>query len=483
MAQIYLSSLDDKTTPSAVRKALKQLRKQSPESSEDQKREVLDQAYHDAVERINGQKKGFRELAWNVLSWITCAKRPLVTTELQHALAVEAGESRLDEENLPQIEDMVSVCAGLVTIDDESGIIRLVHYTTQEYFEQAQKEWFPRAHADITIICVTYLSFSIFESGFCRTDLEFEERLQSNPLYDYAAHNWGHHASEAPTLCEEVIDFLKRKEKVEGSSQALMTSKRYTRHANYSQEAPTQMTGLHLAAYFGVEEAVKTLPQKRAETNAKNSKDQTALEYAVKGGHETIVKLLLEQGADVNAKNKYNETALSSAARGGHEAIVKLLLEYGADIKDAYSRTALAISAKIGHEAIVKMLLEYGADINIKDAYSWTALAQAAERGHEAIVKMLLEYGADINIKDIYSWTALAIAAKRGHEAIVKLLLKYGADINIKGVSGRTALARAAERGHEAIVKLLLKYSANINTKDSDSKTALREGIERLSSC
>ena len=46
---------------------------------------------------------------------------------------------KLDEENLPEIEDMVSVCAGLVTIDEESNIIRLVHYTTQEYFERTQE--------------------------------------------------------------------------------------------------------------------------------------------------------------------------------------------------------------------------------------------------------------------------------------------------------------------------------------------------------
>ena len=38
---------------------------------------------------------------------------------------------------------MVSVCAGLVTVDEESDIIRLVHYTTQEFFERTQNIWFP----------------------------------------------------------------------------------------------------------------------------------------------------------------------------------------------------------------------------------------------------------------------------------------------------------------------------------------------------
>lgn len=67
-----------------------------------------------------------------VLAWITCAKRPLTTTtvELQSALSVEMNESDLDEDNLPDLIDMVSVCAGLVTIDAQSNVIRLVHYTT-----------------------------------------------------------------------------------------------------------------------------------------------------------------------------------------------------------------------------------------------------------------------------------------------------------------------------------------------------------------
>ena len=81
-----------------------QFQRQSPGSSEDQKREVLDKAYKDVIERINRQQPGFRQLAEKVLSWITCAKRPLTASELQHALAVVVGDSKLDEDNLERIE-------------------------------------------------------------------------------------------------------------------------------------------------------------------------------------------------------------------------------------------------------------------------------------------------------------------------------------------------------------------------------------------
>ena len=141
------------------------------------------------MDRIEGQVADQEGLAKQVLSWIICTKRHLTTSELQHALAVEVGEPELDEDNLTQIEDIVSVCAGLVTVDEESGIIRLVHYTTQEYFERTKKRWFLNIEADITIICITYLSFDAFQTGFCSTDKEFEARLQLHPFYDYAARN------------------------------------------------------------------------------------------------------------------------------------------------------------------------------------------------------------------------------------------------------------------------------------------------------
>jgi hypothetical protein len=48
-----------------------------------------DSAYNDAMEQTQGQIQDQEELAMHVLSWITCAKRPLTATDLQHALAVE----------------------------------------------------------------------------------------------------------------------------------------------------------------------------------------------------------------------------------------------------------------------------------------------------------------------------------------------------------------------------------------------------------
>ena len=317
MAQLHLDSLTDKTTLRAIARALEKLPKGSG---------ALDQAYQEATQRINGQNAGLKKLAWQVLSWITCAKRPLNSVELQHALAVEPGDIELGKDNLQNIEEAISFCAGLVTIDDESHIIRLVHYTTQEYFERTQKDWFPDAEIDITQTCVTYLSFNNFGQGCCRTDDEFEERLLSNHLYKYVAQNWGHHARKALTLCQEVTDFLECEAKVQASSQALIAVKQYSSHSNYSQNFPRQMTGLHLAAYFGVDRAMSILLEQGVKADLKDSYSRTPLSWAAGKGQEAVVKLLLaREGVDAESKDKYGLTPLWWAAENGHEAVVKLL--------------------------------------------------------------------------------------------------------------------------------------------------------------
>jgi hypothetical protein len=339
LAQIYFKLLDDKLTVTAIRNTLKQFQKQDRGSPKKQKREVLGQAFDKTMERINRQKEGCQSLAIKALAWITYAKRPLTTSELQHALAVNKGDLELDRDNFPQIEDMVSVCAGLVTIDEESDIIRLVHYTTQQYFEETQGRWFPSAKTDITLICVTYLSFSVFESGFCQTDDEFEKRLRLYKLYNYASQNWGYHAREASTSCQGAIQFLQKQGQVEASGQALMADKRWP---GYSQEVPKQMTGLHLAAYFGIDNEVRALLPSSS-PDSKDSYRQTPLLLAAMNGHEAVVKLLLDKAAALETKNIYSKTPLLWAAQNGHEAVVKLLLDKGAvlETKDNYSLTPL----------------------------------------------------------------------------------------------------------------------------------------------
>jgi ankyrin repeat protein len=426
---------------------------------------AYDHAYEDAMERINGQVKDQEELAKQVLSWITSAKRPLTTTEVQHALGVEVGESKLDKENFSQIEDMVSVCAGLVTVDEESSIIRLVHYTTQEYFDRTRDIWFPKAETDITIICITYLSFKEFESGPCQNDDEFEQRLQLHRLYHYASHNWGYHAQAASTLISEVNSFLEREAQVDASIQGLLAvKKRYSSDLEYSQRFPKEMTGLHLAVYFGVKAIVQLLLEKGIDVNSKASDGQTPLHYASQRGHVEVVQLLLEKGADVNAAAD-GSMPLHWTSEGGHVEVVQLLLEKGADMNtaDKYGWTPLHWASDGRHVEVVQLLLEKGADVNTADKYGWTPLYWASKNKHAEVVQLLLEKGADVNATHEDGSTLLHRASEIGHIEVVQLLLKKGADVNAADAYGEMPLHRACERGHVEVFKLLLEKGADVN--------------------
>ncbi|KAH0563399.1 hypothetical protein GP486_002033 [Trichoglossum hirsutum] len=428
LAQLHMNTLINQPTKGDIKQALQHLAKGI---------DGLDETYKQAMERIEDTGSRVRELAKDILAWIVHAKRPLSTIELQHALGVRPLTKKLDRDYLPSVQVLQSMCAGLVTIDKQSGIVRLVHYTTQEYFERTWTSWFPNAQMDITNVCVTYLSFDVFETGFCQSDREFEARLQTNVLYDYAARYWGYHACAASTregsIKEDLIlNLLKSRAKVSATSQAMMASRSYS---GYSQRVPGKMTGIHVAAYFGLVGTIKGLLKNEYNPDLPNSYGQTPLSWAAERGHEAVVKLLLAtEKVDVDSKDtEYGRTPLSWAAERGHEAVVKLLLateKVDVDSKDTeYGRTPLSWAAERGHEAVVKLLLATEkVDVDSKDTeYGRTPLSWAAERGHEAVVKLLLATEkVDVDSKDTeYGRTPLSWAAERGHEAVVKLLQSH----------------------------------------------------------
>jgi hypothetical protein len=156
-------------------------------------------------------------------------KRPLTTDELCHALAVDLGEldqdnildveeivsicaglirDELDQYDIPDVKDIISVCAGLVTVDEESNIIRLVHATTQEFFQRIRENWLPRAQLKIASTCLTYLSFKTFRSGGCPSDESFDIRRDQNVFLDYAACYWGQHARPVQEQVSELASFF-----------------------------------------------------------------------------------------------------------------------------------------------------------------------------------------------------------------------------------------------------------------------------------
>lgn len=133
------------------------------------------ETYDQTMRRIQSQHEDSSDLAIRVLSWISRSRRLMSTSELQHALAVIINSSELNPRNLTDTRLIVDVCAGLITHDKESDVIRLAHYTIQEYFEQFWTSWFPDANRFIATASLTYLSYERFSVGPAQNWDEYKE--------------------------------------------------------------------------------------------------------------------------------------------------------------------------------------------------------------------------------------------------------------------------------------------------------------------
>jgi len=480
----------------------------------------LDTAYDEAIKRIEAQLPDDRVLAKRILSWITYSMRPLTPGELRHALAVDLDEKELDRDNILDVDDILSVCAGLVIVDEESNVIRLVHYTAQEYIEQIRESWNRAVQQEITRTCLTYLSFDAFRSGICSSD-EIKTRLDKYLFLKYAAQYWGQHAQNVQEkVCQLASSFLQNYELVSSSIQTVLAS-RYG--YGQSQFVPTQITGLHLTAKFGLlylSQELLSRPREKSDipADSPDSYGRTPLSLAAEHGQESVVKFLVERNdVDANLKDKQGRTPLSWAAGGGHAAVVKLLVErhdVDADSKDEDGRTPLSWAswngnaemaklvterndidkengwtpllwaARGGHDAVVKLLAERNdVEIEPKAKFGRPPLSRAPEGGHEAVVKLLVEReDVDADSKDKgYGRTPLSWAAGGGHASAVKLLVERDdVDANSKDKHDRTPLSLAAQNGHEAVVKLLVERGdVDADSKDQDGRTPLALAAER----
>ncbi|KAF3293548.1 hypothetical protein TWF132_004516 [Orbilia oligospora] len=465
---------------------------------------AYDNTYRAIMESIQGYgDRGLTEMAFQVLSWIICASRPLTKAELQYAIAVEHPDeaSEVDMANLSDVDDLVSNCRGLVTIDEQSNIIRLIHYTVQEYFERTRMTWFPNSHSDIAKICVIYLSQDRFKLGPCSTYEEFQQRLQSNALYEYAAKNWDYHIRESTNDVESprdlstnsevdwftrsvdmiglVINLLSEEDIRLACVQAMFTTSRYR---FFDRESIDRVTGLHVAAYCGLTLIMKVmLAGNGVDLELADNIGRTAVLFAAKEGYEDIVRVLIESGANPEAKNHYGEAAILLAVREGHESIVRILIGIGVnlEVKNDYDETPLFIAAQTGYKAeggyedVVELLIKSGASVEDKDKDGKTALMAAVGRGYEIIAELLIKSGASVEDKDENGKTALMAAAERGYETIAELLIKNGASVDDNDKDGETALWKALDSGEWGVSRMLIDRGADLKVKNKLGETLL----------
>ena len=500
-----MDSLRDKASAKMVKKALEILPKGL---------DALNLAYDGAMQRVENQREGFRVLAKQLLGWLTYSERLMTVKELQHALAIEPETPDLDEDNLSDIDEVVGFCAGLVIVDERTQIIRLVHYTTQEYFRRNGNTLLASAQQDIAISCLTYLLYDNFGAGWVIEagseefdgivlvySLSVKPRLQKYPFLNYAARYWANHARVVgqQNVKELMVTFAKEGHRVSNAAQVLLISNSRDEFSRstltvldslQTTRSHNPLSAIHLLAYLGYENLILELLNRGFDADAKDSCQNTPLWWAAWQGHHAVVELLLSQG-HVNVNNrgvqryKYNlrfhqsATPLGEAAYWGKDDVVRILIEredVDMNLPDGGGSSPLYYAANQGHYTIVELLLTRSdIEVNSRNSDGRTSLSIAAQLGREDVVRQLLKRkDIQVNTVDKWGYSPLAEATHTDHEGIFKMLLGHAEiDVNTIDNSGNSPLMIAVRR-NEAMVKLLLSH-ANVeaNCENEYGETVL----------
>ena len=360
---------------------------------------ALNEFYSNTLRSIVEGKFAESQFGRLVLSLLVCPQRPVTVTEMQHALAVERVDPilgpRLDENNLPEVDDMLSACLGLLAINKTTDTFYFVHHTAAEYYKRMFTGRKTDDHHRVGRLCVNYLSLHDFKSGACRTDKEYERRLARYPFYEYSAKYWGFHAQQTGHRDELGLNLLIDPARVAVCLQGLFTEPGTVGH---SQHYPTA-TGMHLAAHFGMDRLCEFLIDEGQQSQCKDSSGHTPLWWALERGNHQIVRIL---------KDKDNIT-LRELIKVGRRDLIRGLLDADYDINslDFFRRTPLHNAISSGMQDLLIEFVEAGADVSIRDRDGATPLRLAVQLGRPHLADILLRHGASPEDVSLPEWRKL----------------------------------------------------------------------------
>lgn len=396
-----MDSLAITRTPGAVQEALQKLPAE------------IGDTYDQAMERITATNDYDQRIAMNFLQWIAFSARPLSVAEIEHASSITTAATDIDSDEVLSASELTSLCAGLVIID-ASNIVRLVHFSAQNYIRNNRKKWFPSGNSSLARSCMAYVSFKAFESGPCSGLSEIEDFKQRNtqyPLFEYSCSYWGVHASwalEDDDLTDHAFDLLKSKPHLDSAVQAMWYS---DSQDLVNWDVKSGVHPMHLAAYFGLAQVIKKLMGADRAVDCRDSRGTTPLMYATSGGHVSIVQMLLREGANPNLVCGRSTSSLHRAIIINDVHIAQILLnqptiDLGVIDTSRHDQTPLMLAASLRRSQILPVLLHKpGIDVNAHSGSNKsTALTLAANSGDAQVVRQLLTHaGIDVNKRDYWS--------------------------------------------------------------------------------
>ncbi|KAL8858821.1 MAG: hypothetical protein Q9178_004738 [Gyalolechia marmorata] len=466
----------------------------------------LNVLYDDALSRIESQNQDDRELAEKALRWVAYTYRRFPLRALQEALAIDPDETFFDDEAISPIGLILDVCAGLLILDGEDEIVRLVHYTAQDYFDMVQTTRFDNVHAIIACDCVSYLSYECFqhpkdsrnhgtedsseESSNSEESTEAQETsgdtLTSSSEFSllwYASGLWAQHAMIAnrdARLSTKIHQFLGRNPRV-------MLEEPWN-YNFYPWNMPTDWLkprhGLEIALFFGLYDVLERLYEDSGEVGTLTD-DLNLLHLAALKDQASAIQVLLDHGANIERRDPDGLTPLHRAIRSRALKAATALVSSGADVMaearqsqyqlDPNYLTPIASVESDSMSEFLDLLLGAGAKIQARDIFDQTPLIKSIiEMNDVQTAGMLLKqyFVGQPTEKDSNS-ESLLYASGYGTTEMVDMLLKSGANINSDDQDGATALHMALGNGKIDIVNLLLARGAVMESLGAFGKAPL----------
>ncbi|KAH6902564.1 hypothetical protein BKA70DRAFT_1434895 [Coprinopsis sp. MPI-PUGE-AT-0042] len=369
----------------------------------------IDAVYMNTWQRIVSQPPGHANVAKQALLWVLHADGVMNIDVLRHALATSPDTYAFQPKRMVLASVIVSICCGLIEVDEKTGHVRLIHYTTKEAILPRILEIFTFPHAIPARMCISHLKNCGMQKASFDTLESFEDALEQDCLSSLDMRMGHGHTMFAslftanpsqrlsPALC---LDFLGPLHVAAyyGPDALLLPATQLQ-----SPNAYTVVDGsspLMLACEQGEVACVQgILSLTDVDVNLPGNRGMglTALMVACMCGQANAVRLLLQApGIDVNAVEVLKSTALIWACRNGYTQCLKLLLDVPGINVNAVSATgtALICACQYWHLETVKVLLGVpGIGVNAVDCYKGlTALTWATLDARIDIIELLLSF-------------------------------------------------------------------------------------------
>ncbi|KAK4503280.1 hypothetical protein PRZ48_006708 [Zasmidium cellare] len=464
-------------------------------------------AYDSIIERVTSQQGDFKVLGLECLAWVVFAKRPLTLKELGHALATRSDEHGFDPDNVPDLAQLPSLCAGLITVNSTSKVVSLVHFTAQEYLVEIRHEWFPMAAILLADKCLTYLmsANADFNHGPARvedcspddgTDLlrvaydrraELDRLMPQWSFMHYAIQEWPRHAKDVdmePRCNDEHIEALSVRITVLAARQDVCFWFAFAgeifEHGSDSRAAATiilesrDFTIWHAVAVWDLAHVCSALLTKVDFVNSEFA-GQTPLILAARFGSTETARILLnhtcarpvEMGDVASWLDGWVEVVTGrdvskagSVDAGRVDAWLYDLVPTETDVSNAGSVDAGRVDAWLYDLLPTETETE-----NVSTSDSHLASLDCFTRTNEL--------GDDFAHRHSILW----LAAYYGHATFVEMLLTLvpPMDCNFTDPYGKTPLFIAIERGHSNVVEIFLRTAnVDLGRRDNRGWTPLR---------